>query len=122
MAKESESRKVTQVKPKKRLAKKKAAKKAAVKKRPTTKKVVTKKRAAPKVGTKTKGTVTGQAAGTTAPAAPVSADQRHKLIAEAAYLRAAARGFAPGDPLADWLDAEREIDRRLAGAAQTQEM
>jgi hypothetical protein len=43
----------------------------------------------------------------------VPAVQRHELIAEAAYLRAAARGFHGGDPTADWLEAEREIDDRL---------
>jgi hypothetical protein len=35
--------------------------------------------------------------------------ERHRLIAEAAYRRAERRGFA-GDPLSDWLEAEREID------------
>lgn len=42
-------------------------------------------------------------------------EQRHHLIAEAAYLRAAARGFAPGDPVHDWLAAEQEVDARLTG-------
>jgi hypothetical protein len=32
-------------------------------------------------------------------------------IAEAAYLRAAARGFVGGDPMQDWLDAEAELMR-----------
>ena len=35
------------------------------------------------------------------------------MIAEAAYLRAAARGFAPGHELEDWLAAEAEVDARL---------
>jgi hypothetical protein len=39
---------------------------------------------------------------------------RHELIAEAAYARAARRGFRDGDPLADWLAAEVEIDAMLA--------
>jgi hypothetical protein len=51
------------------------------------------------------------AAGT--PAIP--ADQRHAMIAEAAYLRAAGRGFNGGDPLADWLASEREVDAVLSG-------
>ena len=46
---------------------------------------------------------------------PVSAEQRHTLIAESAYLRAAARGFAGGDPVADWLASEREVDALLSG-------
>ena len=35
---------------------------------------------------------------------------REEQIAEAAYLRAERRGFAPGLELEDWLEAEREID------------
>ncbi len=40
-----------------------------------------------------------------------SNEERYNRIAEAAYLRAAARGFAGGDPLRDWLDAETELMR-----------
>lgn len=36
---------------------------------------------------------------------------REELIRTAAYFRAERRGFAPGGELADWLEAEREIDR-----------
>lgn len=36
------------------------------------------------------------------------------MIAEAAYLRAERRGFSLGDPLDDWLAAEREIDTLLS--------
>ncbi len=52
----------------------------------------------------------------TAPAraADVAPDLRWKMIAEAAYLRAERRGFTSGDPVDDWLAAEREVDRRLA--------
>jgi Protein of unknown function (DUF2934) len=35
---------------------------------------------------------------------------RQLQIATAAYFRAAERDFAPGQELADWLAAEREID------------
>ena len=45
----------------------------------------------------------------------ISADERRKLIAEAAYLRAERRGFRGGSPEQDWLDAEAEVDRALAG-------
>lgn len=38
------------------------------------------------------------------------ADARHRMIAEAAYYRAERRGFGAGDPVADWLAAEDEID------------
>lgn len=33
----------------------------------------------------------------------------HRQIAEAAYYRAAGRGFAPGRELEDWLEAEAQI-------------
>jgi hypothetical protein len=36
--------------------------------------------------------------------------QRQHMVAEAAYYIAAARGFAPGNELDDWLAAERLID------------
>ena len=45
----------------------------------------------------------------------VSADARHNLIAIAAYLRAERRGFQGGSPEQDWLEAEAEVDRALAG-------
>jgi hypothetical protein len=40
---------------------------------------------------------------------------RADLIAEAAYLRAASRGFESGHELDDWLAAEKSVDARLAG-------
>ena len=46
---------------------------------------------------------------------PVSADQRRAMIAESAYLRAAARGFSGGDAVADWLASERDVDALLSG-------
>ena len=64
---------------------------------------------------------TGNTTTTQTPAPPtrlttpsVSADQRHALIAESAYLRAAARGFRGGDAVADWLASEREVDALLS--------
>jgi Protein of unknown function (DUF2934) len=44
----------------------------------------------------------------------VSADVRRGMIAEAAYLRAERRGFAPGHEEEDWYAAEKEVDARLA--------
>lgn len=40
----------------------------------------------------------------------VTADQRLKMIAEAAYFRAELRGFRNGNPATDWVEAEAEID------------
>ena len=47
----------------------------------------------------------------------VSAEERYRLVAEAAYFRALARGFNGGDPLEDWLAAEQEINRTLSDQA-----
>jgi hypothetical protein len=58
-----------------------------------------------------------QAARTTKAKAPqraaVSAEDRRAMIAEAAYLRAERRGFAPGREAEDWLAAEVEVDALL---------
>jgi hypothetical protein len=39
--------------------------------------------------------------------------KRQQMIAIAAYLRAEKRGFLPNNELADWFEAEHEIDRHL---------
>ena len=44
---------------------------------------------------------------------PISSEERQRMIAEAAYFRAMQRGFNDGDPVNDWLVAEREINRLL---------
>ncbi|MBW6494033.1 MAG: DUF2934 domain-containing protein [Burkholderiaceae bacterium] len=44
---------------------------------------------------------------------PVTAEERYRMIAEAAYFRAGKRGFLGGDVAEDWLQAEVEIDRML---------
>jgi Protein of unknown function (DUF2934) len=49
------------------------------------------------------------------PVAPHFHEDRRALIAEAAYLIAHSRGFAPGHELEDWLSAEEEVDQRLSG-------
>jgi hypothetical protein len=46
----------------------------------------------------------------------LSAQEREKLIAQAAYFRAEKRGFAPGYELEDWVQAEAEV-LRLIGCA-----
>jgi hypothetical protein len=47
------------------------------------------------------------------PRARLTPEARHALIAEAAYLRAERRGFAPGHETEDWLAAEAEVDDLL---------
>ncbi|HEY1889946.1 MAG TPA: DUF2934 domain-containing protein [Steroidobacteraceae bacterium] len=43
----------------------------------------------------------------------VSEDARRAMVAQAAYLRAERRGFAPGGELEDWIAAEAEVDALL---------
>ncbi len=43
----------------------------------------------------------------------VTPRQRRAMIAEAAYYKAQARGFADGDIVRDWTEAEAEIDARI---------
>ena len=45
--------------------------------------------------------------------AAVTAEERWKMIADAAYYRARERGFEPGHEQEDWLLAEREVDSLL---------
>jgi hypothetical protein len=49
----------------------------------------------------------------------VSLDVRRGMIAEAAYLRAERRGFAPGGEAEDWLAAEAEVDQLLRADRRT---
>jgi uncharacterized coiled-coil DUF342 family protein len=48
-------------------------------------------------------------------------NDRHALIARAAYLRAEKRGFQGGDPVEDWLAAEAEVDTRLRSEREKEE-
>ena len=45
---------------------------------------------------------------------PTSED-KHRMIETAAYYRAQKRGFSNDDPVADWFEAEREIEALLQG-------
>jgi hypothetical protein len=47
---------------------------------------------------------------------PMTVRSRQEAIALEAWLRAERRGFAAGDPVTDWLEAERAVDARLAAA------
>jgi DUF2934 family protein len=47
----------------------------------------------------------------------MSAEEIYKLIQEAAYYRAKARGFAPGHEVQDWIEAEAEVRLRLDSRA-----
>ena len=43
----------------------------------------------------------------------MSPEQHRQIVAVAAYLRAEKRGFVSGDPVDDWLTAEREINNLI---------
>ena len=47
----------------------------------------------------------------------VNPEERHRMIAETAYFLAQERGFTDGDPIADWIEAERRVDRQLWAVA-----
>lgn len=57
-----------------------------------------------------------RAAPPAAPVRAVSREERHRMIAAAAWGHAERSGFAT-DPVANWLVAEREIDDQLARLA-----
>ena len=93
-------------------AKKTAAQKTAAPKRRATveKKAASKKTAAKKAAAKRPAAKAAAAGRTALPA--ITGEERHRLIAEAAYLRAEAQGFG-SDQHGDWLAAEAEVDARL---------
>jgi hypothetical protein len=45
--------------------------------------------------------------------ADITPGQREHMIAEAAYYLAEHRHFQGGDPVRDWLQAQREIDSKI---------
>ncbi len=53
---------------------------------------------------------TSESNGSIAGAPPITPEEREQKISTAAYYRALQRGFAEGDPVEDWLQAEQEID------------
>ena len=54
-------------------------------------------------------------AGAKKKAPPISHDQRNNYVEIAAYYIAERHGFTPGREVADWAEAEAEIDRLLGG-------
>ncbi len=54
-------------------------------------------------------------------AGTLTVPSREEMIAVAAYYRAEQRGFAAGDPQADWLAAAAQIDALLATGSSEQQ-
>ena len=50
------------------------------------------------------------------PGAAIGEHEREMMIARAAYFRAEKRGFAPGNELQDWIEAEAEVLQLVGGA------
>ena len=84
-------------------------------KAPAAKKVTASKQpAAAPVAAAPKATKAKVATRANRPKASVNGEQRAHYVEVAAFYIAERRGFAPGDPLADWVAAEAEIDRLIA--------
>ena len=92
---------------------KKTTKKAANKVVRTSAKKVSKK-AAKKATKKTSKKVAKHPRKSQTKVVEVSAELRHQMIEQAAYYRAEERGFQDGDPVADWLICEKEINALLS--------
>lgn len=101
---------------KKKTAKKTTVKKEVVKKTASKKKAIAKKTSVKKKAVKKKASQKKTTAKKKAKAATlvdVSPEERWKMIAEAAYLKAEKRGFTGGNELDDWTEAEQEVDALL---------
>ena len=85
-----------------------AEKKAVAAKKPAAAKVAVKKAAAPKAAEKK------PAAKRAGKAMNVTAEQRYRMVAEAAYYRAESNQFK-SDPVRDWIEAESDIAALLSG-------
>lgn len=102
-------------------------KKTSKKKTPAKKKVTNKKTTAKKTSTKktTSATTakkktarTSKVKKSSAARFEINAEERWRMIANSAYLKAEARGFAPGHETEDWLQAEKEVDALIRGKPQ----
>ena len=91
---------------KKVVAAKKPAVAKAAEKKPAVAKVAAKKPAAPKAAAAAKKS--------TAKTMDVTAEQRYRMVAEAAYYRAESNQFK-SDPVRDWIEAESDIAALLSG-------
>ncbi len=52
-------------------------------------------------------------------ASDAAAIAREQLISEAAYYKAEQRGFQPGNEMADWFEAEADVERMLGNSSTT---
>ena len=102
----------------KRTVKGKVAKKisAIYRKTPVKKKAATKRAIASKKVTKKRvASKSRRPAKADKSSISITPEDRWKMIAIAAYHKAEARGFAPGNEVQHWLDAEEEVDNLIKG-------
>jgi hypothetical protein len=99
----------------KKAAKKKAVKKKAVKKNVSKKKITKKKTAKKKVSRTKAENIPAKPSKPDVSSIDITPEERWKMIAVAAYHKAEKRGFAPGNELQDWTEAETEIDNLMFG-------
>ena len=64
-------------------------------------------------------TKTGEQPQQASQASDAAAIPREQLISEAAYYKAEQRGFQPGNEMADWFEAETDVDRMLGNVSAT---
>ncbi len=64
-------------------------------------------------------TKTGEQPQQASQASDAAAIPREQLISEAAYYKAEQRGFQPGNEMADWFDAEADVERMLGNSSAT---
>jgi hypothetical protein len=105
-------------KAKKSTTKSGAAKKSG-KKKTTAKKTATKKTSSKKTASKKVAKKNASTAKKTKQTSPkdisISAEERWRMIATTAYLKAEARNFEPGHETEDWFTAEKEVDALIGG-------
>lgn len=110
-SKKTSNKKTANNKPgKKKMAKKKVAVKKSSNKTPAKKQSVKKQTVKPKASKKKSAKTPSHPSELS-----VSPEERWKMIAVAAYLKAEKRGFSPGYEFDDWNQAEKEIDALLNG-------
>lgn len=97
--------------PRKRSSRKRSAPSGGVKRKASSSKPAARKKAPARRASSSKKPAAR--AGTRRARRSISADERIRMISEAAYYRAEQRGFRGGDPERDWLEAEAEVDALL---------
>ena len=109
-AKKSTSKTSSENKP----SKKQTSKKKVTSKKTTSKKTATKKKTAAS-SVKKKPDASSKGKKSAASAVEITPEERWRMIATTAYLKAEARDFAPGHEKDDWLKAEKEVDALIRG-------